>query len=74
MKRSKSKMGGEHATKMKNAWESFIINDRAPNYPVRKEIFESWKRCKAMGIDPYSSRENVIKNFTELLTSQLMGK
>ena len=40
---------------MVQIWEEFIHNGRLISGTVREEIFDSWKRCKEIGVDPAAS-------------------
>jgi transcriptional regulator of acetoin/glycerol metabolism len=59
---------------MKAAWEEFILRDVASNSILRKEVLESWKRCKRIGLDPLSKREKVALSSLELMSFLLNNK
>jgi sigma-54 dependent transcriptional regulator, acetoin dehydrogenase operon transcriptional activator AcoR len=40
-----------------NAWIKFIKNQEINISVIRPEIFESWQRCYALGMDPLSNRK-----------------
>jgi len=44
----------EKMNKIKKAWKKFIENDEINTLIVRPIIADSWKRCKAADVDPYS--------------------
>ncbi|WP_028581370.1 sigma-54-dependent Fis family transcriptional regulator [Desulfogranum japonicum] len=39
-----------------SAWETFLMNGEIEGLNVRKEILESWKRCRELKVDPYCGR------------------
>ncbi|MGV8080611.1 MAG: sigma-54-dependent Fis family transcriptional regulator [Syntrophales bacterium] len=39
---------------IKAAWEAFIATGDVPEGSLRQEILESWRRCRALGLDPYT--------------------
>lgn len=56
-------------------WENFVINNQMPK-GVRKEILDSWIRCKEYKVDPYEGSgkdiekdefEKILKNKKELI-------
>lgn len=49
-------------------WRSFITTGRLPRGPLRREILESWKRCKLQyALDPYATPRPVKLSQQELL-------
>jgi transcriptional regulator of acetoin/glycerol metabolism len=43
----------------KGAWEAFVLRGQVPTRGVREHVLESWKRCRALGLDPAHKREAV---------------
>ena len=52
--------------KMKKAWKLFAISGEIDASVVRPIIAESWKRCKLIGLDPYSKRHLEVLNDKEI--------
>ena len=63
--------------KLKAAWQEFVKTGQVRRGVVRGEIVESWKRCKASGLNPYAKRilsdisedekKNIIDRGSELI-------
>ncbi|MDF2676369.1 MAG: sensory box sigma-54 dependent transcriptional regulator [Bacillota bacterium] len=51
--------------KVAKEWNSFIINDNCSPTITRSEIYESWKRSKEYGVDPFTLKNKVLSK-TEL--------
>ncbi|MFW6001158.1 MAG: sigma-54-dependent Fis family transcriptional regulator [Halanaerobium sp.] len=47
---------------LKNEWEKFVKEEQIDNNNLRKEIFESWQRCKNYKVDPYQGKGHVVTN------------
>ncbi len=46
----------EHLKKIEKAREKFIATGEIDSSVIRPIIADSWKRCKAAGVDPYSKK------------------
>lgn len=62
------------ADPMKAAWEDFALRNRTSNSIVRKEVLESWKRCKRIALNPLSKKEKVSLSNLELKNLLLKNK
>jgi PAS domain S-box-containing protein len=56
----------EKLNKIKKAWKKFIENDEINTSIVRPIIADSWKRCKAADVDPYSKRPSTTLSDKEI--------
>lgn len=56
----------EKMNKIKKAWKKFIENDEINTSIVRPIIADSWKRCKAADVDPYSKRPSTTLSDKEI--------
>jgi PAS domain S-box-containing protein len=45
---------------VKNEWEKFVKEEKIDDNNVRKEIVESWQRCKNYKVDPYRGKGHVV--------------
>ena len=52
--------GKEYDDKIEIAWEKFINDDNWDYSFIRPEIFESWKRSKKAGVDPFHPIEKIL--------------
>ncbi|MEN6472820.1 MAG: sigma 54-interacting transcriptional regulator [Syntrophaceae bacterium] len=39
---------------IRHAWERFIATGKVPPGVIRKEVLASWRRCRELGLDPYT--------------------
>jgi len=46
--------------KLADAWHNFISNDTCDLSIIRPEIYDSWKRSKKYGVDPYTIKNKVL--------------
>lgn len=48
------------------SWENFVVNNEPPRYEVKKDVYDSWKRCKELGLDPFRRKRQVALSKHEL--------
>jgi transcriptional regulator of acetoin/glycerol metabolism len=53
---------------VKISWEDVVLEGHKPHYPIRPEILKSWRKCRAIGVDPFS------KNSPPILSNKQLNK
>jgi len=61
----------EKKKELKSQWEYFVGEDQKPQ-KIRKDIFQSWKRCQNYGVNPHQKQSSVILTNDQL--SELIDK